>query len=686
MSVPGPGSLASPAAAVIEAIIFAVFLFQFYRHHRRRYLFLWSASWSAFALFHIAAHSSAWLDAGAIVPHGREISLGVAAAAACFQLLCAIWGCYELTMRRPLKYVISRQAIAITVVAATIFAITLISLPSHQSALIAALAIHALMSGGVFLGCAHAVWKYRGRKEPMGFVFLTAGMAAYGLMQCLYFIPGFQWLITGGPLPWSGLLGSYLLALEGATGFGMFICFLDDERKAALLAASQVEHIAYHDTLTGLPNRDLFFDRLRVALAQANRHGYKVAILFLDLDRFKEINDSLGHGAGDTMLRTAAERIRNCVREGDTVARFGGDEFVILIHIIGRFEDAGRVAQKILDKFKEPFSIAGHEIVVTSSIGITIYPLDGEDAATLVQNADAAMYRAKQSGRDGYQLYTSAMNSRALERLDLENRLRKALQNHELELYYQPLYDAVEHRVFALEALLRWHHPELGMLLPEKFIGTAETSGLIVPIGNWVLREACRQAKEWQNQGLELGVSVNLSPRQFQQNDLARQVLLALHASQLNPRFLELEITEGIALHDFESSMRMLRELKKLGVRIAIDDFGTGYSSLMYLKSFPVDTLKLDRAFVRDISAPHDAAIARGIISIAHNLQMKVVAEGVETQFQWTFLKENRCDSLQGYFFSVPLSAKAFGQFATRNEGLLFGAAKSPARALSAVS
>ena len=307
--------------------------------------------------------------------------------------------------------------------------------------------------------------------------------------------------------------------------------------------------------------------------------------------------------------------------------------------------------------------IGDREIVVTSSIGVAIYPLDGEDADTLVRNADTAMYRAKQQGRDIYQLYTASMNSKALENLELENSLRKALKRNELMLYYQPLIDVERETIFGLEALLRWNHPELGLLLPEKFINTAEISGLIVPIGAWVLREACRQAREWHDKGHALVVSVNLSARQLQDPDLIHHVRAALRAGALEPRYLEIEITESSAMQDVDASIRILRELKELGLRISIDDFGTGHSSFSYLKNFPVDTLKLDRSFVRDITAPQDGAIASGIISLAHNLHLRVLAEGVETRGQLDFLKDNNCDGLQGYLFSVPLSPADLDKF-----------------------
>jgi EAL domain-containing protein (putative c-di-GMP-specific phosphodiesterase class I) len=359
---------------------------------------------------------------------------------------------------------------------------------------------------------------------------------------------------------------------------------------------------------------------------------------------------------GDGLLKAVAERIRRCVREGDTVARFGGDEFTLLIPKIDHVEDAAKIAQKILETLKIPFSIADHELFVTTSVGISIYPNDGGDPQTLVRNADTAMYRAKDQGRDNYQLYAPAMNARALERLALENMLRKAISHRELVLFYQPVADMKTKNIVGVEALIRWKHPELGMLSPAHFISVAEMSGLIIPIGDWVLRTACKQTKMWQKRiDSELTVAVNLSARQFQQPNLTEIIAEVLEETGLEAKSLELEITESNAMQNAENTIYTLRELKALGVRIAMDDFGTGYSSLNYLKRFPIDTLKLDQSFVRDITTdPSDAAIATAVIAMAHSLNLKVIGEGVETEEQFAFLHKQKCDYIQGYLFSPP--------------------------------
>ncbi len=359
---------------------------------------------------------------------------------------------------------------------------------------------------------------------------------------------------------------------------------------------------------------------------------------------------------GDGLLKAVAERIRRCVREGDTVARFGGDEFTLLIPRIDHIDDAAKIAQKILETLKIPFSISDHELFVTTSVGISIYPNDGGDPETLVRNADSAMYRAKDQGRDNYQLYAPAMNARALERLALENMLRKAISHRELVLFYQPIADMKTKTIVGVEALIRWKHPELGLLSPAHFISVAETSGLIIPIGDWVLRTACKQTKMWQKRlDSHLTVAVNLSARQFQQPNLAEIISEVLEETGLDAKCLELEITESNAMQNAENTIYTLRELKALGVRIAMDDFGTGYSSLNYLKRFPIDTLKLDQSFVREITTdPTDAAIATAVIAMAHSLDLKVIGEGVETEEQFAFLHKQKCDYIQGYLFSPP--------------------------------
>ncbi len=424
----------------------------------------------------------------------------------------------------------------------------------------------------------------------------------------------------------------------------------------------QLDFLAHHDPLTSLPNRVLFYDRLEHALQRAQREDQLVAVFFLDLDRFKNINDSLGHPVGDALLQNAGERITHLVRKEDTVARLGGDEFIILIEEVTEAQDAAQLAQKITEAFFAPFVIDGHELHQTVSIGISLYPQDGEDSNTLVRNADAAMYRAKEDGRNDYQFYTSALTAAVFERLTLETALRRALSRDEFILYYQPQYSLITGGLIGAEALIRWQHPDMGLVGPTRFIPLAEECGLIEPIGEWVLRSACLQMQQWLDSGLILDrIAVNVSGLQFQRHDLLATLKQVLNDSGLNPEHLELEITESYIMQKTESAIKVLDEIKQLGVSISVDDFGTGYSSLSYLKRLPLDKLKIDKSFVRDIpDDPNDEAITRAIVALGQSLQLKVIAEGIETKAQQQFLKAIGCDEGQGYLYGDPLPADEF--------------------------
>ncbi|MES9899998.1 MAG: EAL domain-containing protein [Sedimenticola sp.] len=420
----------------------------------------------------------------------------------------------------------------------------------------------------------------------------------------------------------------------------------------------QIRHQANYDALTGLPNRSLLVDRLANSLKSAHRENWRVALLFVDLDRFKSINDSLGHVAGDKLLQLVAERLLDCVREADTVSRFGGDEFVLILEDIRQASDAAEIAKKILTTLERPFDLNGRDAFIGASIGVTLYPDDSSDADTMLRNADMAMYRAKDAGRNTYQFFTLAMNERVQQQIKLEHDMRLALERDELLLHYQPIVRIADLRVIGVEALLRWPHPEQGYISPNQFIPLAEESGLIAPIGRWVLETACCQAAAWQQNGLDLKVNVNLSSRQLILGLEVDEIKQILDEAGLNPSELNLEITESLMMEGTDSTLEWLEEVRALGVELSIDDFGTGYSSLSYLKRFPMNTLKIDREFVRGLPNNYeDASLVQAIIAMAKSLNLKVVAEGVETEEQLKFIREKGCELVQGFLFSKPLPA-----------------------------
>jgi len=424
----------------------------------------------------------------------------------------------------------------------------------------------------------------------------------------------------------------------------------------------RIEQQAKYDTLTGLANRSLLSDRLQQGILNAARYGTRLAIVFIDLDRFKLINDSLGHHIGDSLLQTTAKRLENCVQSVDTVARLGGDEFVLLINGQGEADAVGKLMERILRAISRPWKSDLGELETTSSIGVALYPDDGSDPDTLLKHADAAMYRAKEQGRNNFQFFTSDLNVLMKERLELESNLRRAQEREQFELHYQPRVDLATGRVIGCEALIRWALTDDELIQPGRFIPLAEETGLIGSIGKWVLRTACAQNKAWQDAGLPpMTVSVNVSPRQFHNDNLVHTIACVLQETRLEARYLEIELTENMVMHDAQQMIAMLQAIKRLGVQIAVDDFGTGYSSLSYLKRFPVDRLKVDRSFVKDINVDSDdAAIVRTIIALGHNLGLKVLAEGVETEEQIEFLSRYACDELQGFYFSRPIPAERF--------------------------
>jgi diguanylate cyclase (GGDEF)-like protein/PAS domain S-box-containing protein len=455
------------------------------------------------------------------------------------------------------------------------------------------------------------------------------------------------------------VLGNNLLDHPGIRGIVLTSRDVSERKRAE----QRAQYLANYDVLTGLPNRFLVQDRLTQAVAQAHRNKLRVGLMHIDLDRFKLVNETLGHYVGDALLKQAADRIRKLVREGDTVARVGGDEFTIVYPNVSNLPALSITAERLLEDLARPFPSEGQDLFVSASLGISLYPDDAGSVDELIKHADAAMYSAKHLGRNNYQFFTTDLNREVQERMMIEAGLRTAIHRNELSLVFQPKIDLATRRVFGAEALLRWNHPKLGLISPARFVPVAEEAGLVGAIGEWVLRTACRQIRQWQDAGFPLQVGVNVSARQFQQYDVADLVLGIMRESGVRAEHLEVELTESAVMNDAESSIVTLERLADSGVQIAIDDFGTGYSSLSYLKRLPLDVLKIDQSFVRDISSdPNDAAIVRAIITLARSLGIKVIAEGVENEAQLAFLNAYGCQYAQGYLFGKPLTAMEFEQ------------------------
>jgi diguanylate cyclase (GGDEF)-like protein/PAS domain S-box-containing protein len=455
-----------------------------------------------------------------------------------------------------------------------------------------------------------------------------------------------------------------ITALRDAEGVPVHYVGISSDISVVKRGEAELERRAHYDALTELPNRVLFRDRLQVALRTAERTGTMVALLFLDLDGFKRVNTTLGHRAGDLLLAAVASRLPGCLRASDTVARLGGDEFTVVLTDVEDSDVAAIVARKLLDSFDEPFALDGHQVTVSTSIGIALYPQDGREIDELLKAADTAMYHAKDLGRHTYHFFSGELHRRAQQRLAVETELRRALEKSELLLHYQPQIELATGRIVGVEALVRWQHPRDGMIPPARFIPVAEQSRLIARLDEWVLRAACRQQRAWQDAGLpEIRMAVNLSAPQFETRDLAARVARLCIEMGVDPRTLELELTESTAMGNPDRAVATLLELRAIGVRASIDDFGTGYSSLAYLKRFPITALKIDRSFVRDVGDdPDGAAIATAIIRVGHSLGLKVIAEGVETRAQLRFIQANGCDEMQGYLASRPVPAEAIGQ------------------------
>ena len=545
--------------------------------------------------------------------------------------------------------------------------------------------IRSVIVGLAFLLATVAVARAKGGRtgRRLGRTFVSGSFAIFSATQL-----HFAWIAevsrstisqTNYPM-YSGFLGFILVF---TMGLGVVIWLLEDEHTKAQSTTEEIASLAYHDPLTGLPNRKLLVDHLTRAIYQARRDKCSLAVYFVDLDRFKVINDSLGHSAGDKVLQAVASRVTAALREADTVARMGGDEFVVLTPDIHGVEDAVHIAQKVREAIREPIQIEGRELFVSTSMGCAVYPADGEDAETLVKNADTAMYRAKSQGNDLLQLYTPEMNAHATEQLALESALRRAVETFEFELHYQPIVQTTDNKIVCLETMLRWRHPVLGLVRPEQFIRLAESTGLIVPIGEWALRTGCKQLAEWRASGYkELRLALNISGRQLKQPDFVDMVSLTLAETNVPASALEFEITEMSATQSESAIVDRLRALRTMGVRISIDDFGTGFSSVSVLRVFPVDALKIDTQFVRDLVLdPKDADVAAAVVALAKSMALTVIAEGVENPAQLDFLRAQGCEMWQGYLCCPPVQATEVRAVLGRRSGGAMRRLATPAEA-----
>ena len=684
--------LVQAAGALLTAAIFS----SFHRHSQKSFLLQWTRAWLSLAVFLLGVAVAGQLTGrttGANVL--RFLVTGGTGAAAFLQVGWLLSGALDVYFSR--EFLPREQRRWMLVVAALIGIVTQFLFADNRIALgHVEFLLHGGLRGSVvglaYLITAWCVWRANGgrhrtsgevRVGPNGQPRVTHRTLGQQLVAGSFAIYGIDQLAIGTHDP-AGLAKS-LSFLTGPTvgfvdfvlmfvmGTGVVIWLLEAEKVAASAYAERIQDLAYQDALTGLPNRQLFLDRLNVAIAHAKRARHKLAVFFVDLDRFKLINDSLGHSIGDELLKIAAQRIRRALRENDTIARLGGDEFTILTPIVNGTDDVVHVARKVHDAIRQPMEIHGRELFVTGSLGISVFPSDGESAELLLKNADTAMYRAKARGPGLFQLYTPEMNAHALEQLALEGALRRAVERDEFELHYQPVVRMGDGGIHAVEVVLRWRHPMLGMLKPDQFIRIAEATGLIVPIGEWTLRTACQQLAEWRSQSVqstELRLAVNVSPRQLKQAGFDMDVMRVLREHRLPASALILEITEGSAAQSDSESVRQLRVLRELGVWIAIDDFGTGYTSLAALRAFPVDALKIDTSFVRNLQDRNDAAIAAAAIALAKALGLVVVAEGVENPAQLEFLRSQGCEFWQGYLCCPPVEASEAGRVVARSGGV----------------
>ena len=675
MPLPTYLSVASFLVLSGAALIIACVFVGLQRRYWRPFLRHWTWSWLALAAYAALSAVSRIIGVGYAIDYPPSIVVAMLSGVAGYlQIVWLLLGTFELTTANSLpKATVRRLIIAAVAFGATVQLLFAWNTAQLELVYVLRVTIRRIVVGVACLVAAREISRAPriaraiGRRSVMlAFLGLAAHQAHFLALSTDADVRALH------PL-WIASLGLLDVVLYFGLAMGLVIWLLEEERQATMDAAAKIEKIAYHDALTGLPNRQLFLNQMGMALHRARRTNSIVAVLFLDLDRFKVVNDSLGHAAGDLLLQTVADRIRTAVRGEDSVTRLGGDEFAVLCTDVGSPEDAVQVARRIVAAVKRPILLEGQELFVTTSLGISLFPADATQPDGLLKSADAAMYRAKSQGRDIVERYVPELGAAAREQLGLESDLQRALENQQLLVYYQPIVDSGTGRINGVEALLRWNHPERGIVPPSEFIGLAEATGAIVPMGEWVLREACRQVQQWREQGqMQLRAAVNLSVRQLQQADLVARVQQALDDTGLPAEKLEIEITESIAMRSSGRAIDNLRALKAVGVRVSIDDLGTGYSSLSALRLFPIDSLKIDRSFVNGV--PHntgDSAIAAAVIALGQTLGVNVIAEGIERAEQLAFFTAHRCGEWQGYLLVSPRTAEQCEELLFADDPLL---------------
>lgn len=660
---PDPFTLTSLSylAQGMVALVFASILLGFHRIYRRDYLKDWAWSWAAFFLYLLggAVSFGTWPTYQPDHPV-RLVSSSISLVGGYWQIALLLFGTFKLLPEHRIRRATRLSVLASLAVLAVTVVLWTAPMSDYAFVTLVRMGPRSFAAGISCLAAAYGVWRLTPRPLGMGRFIVAISFLLFAVQQLVIVGVVLQRWEMDQLATFLNYLGPFDLLFYGLIGFSMVVWLHDEERQRSTRASAQLEHLAYHDSLTGLPNRNGLVRRIRPALEEARRQGHGLAIILLDLDHFKVINDSLGHAQGNDLLRELARRMREVLPEEEDLAHLGGDEFAILLPRVTSDTVLRQTAESFLSIVRRPFDAQGRELPITASLGISRYPEDGSDAEELLKCADIAMYQAKQLGRDHLQIYAPNMDVGNLEQLSLAHDLRTALsEGRELMLYFQPILDTHTRRIEAFEGLLRWQHPRRGLLNPSDFLWLAESTGLSEPLDLWVLREACRNAREWRREGLHhLRVAVNLSARPFQRPDLLDRVHEVLTEVGLPASSLELEITENLAMQDADASLAVLEQLKELGVRITIDDFGTGYSSLSYLTNFPINTLKVDKAFTRSLGSGRGSEeVIAAVIALAHSLDIDVVAEGVELEDQWQILREQGCDKVQGFLFSRPVPA-----------------------------